>query len=553
MFSWLGKRTGKPDHPMSSMAEAKKLLSELPKDDPLQALKEGSSWLISITDTPGFRAELRVDLVKLLDETGQPLHATLLKTYLASPHLQDFQGMLWWQQMHQFTRELARAYEECLAACWREEMKPYQLQELQPLLSVRLLRAIAEHMKLELMRYLEVGHTTWERMFHCYRDAEAGQYAGTTLYAYPGYAVHTSPQRELLRALVLHESSPGNLAPDQIEVGFRIAGRMASFFDLATTPDADSKYCIDLAQPQAPRALDGTIIATPAMRYFSAIRALPKIGEIIAQQERGGLSAKQRVSSEFTPEGKLTVLKHLQLYWGRPHPRRLLERRGISANIEVVHGFLVISKLVPHIDLNQVTGLSGNDAASLAARSQLGIVSEGNRGYKSETWTIVDASIGGIGGMIPRAAGAWVKVGDLCGLKAQNAQVWWVGVIRRLHSDPQNIVRVGIEILGKKSLSVWLRVLGKDAERVSNWETSSGSFKYDYSPAILLPDAQNSYVNATMLLESGGYAPGKIYEAMMGEKSREIELTGLLAEGEDYELVKFRWLVASYERWKDNL
>lgn len=552
MLSWLGKRTGKPDHPMFSLAEAKKLLSELPKDDALQALQEITAWLTSITDTPEFRAELRINLIKLLDETGQPLHANLLKSYLSAPHLQDFQGMRLWQELHHFTRELSRAYEECIAACRREEMKPYELDELLPLLSVRLLRAIAEHMKLELMRYIAVGRATWERMLRCYSDAESGHYAGAMLYAYPGYAVHTSPQRELLRALVLHESSPGNLAPDQIEVGFRIAGRMSSFFDITATPDANSMYCVDLAQPEAPRALDESIAATPAMRYFSAFRALPKIGEIIRQHEHGGLSAKQRAASEFTPDGKLTVLRHLLVYWGTQLPHRLLERRGISANIEVVHGFRTISKLVPHIDLNEVAGLSADDAASLAARSRLGIIAEGNIGYKSETWTVVDASVGGLGGMIPRAAGAWVKVGDLCGLKAQNAQTWWVGVIRRLHADEQSIVRVGVEILAKKSLSVWLRVLGRDAERVSNWETSSGSFKYDYFPAILLPDAQNSYVHATMLLESGAYTPGKIFEAMMGEKSREIELTGLLAEGEDYELVKFRWLVASYERWKDS-
>jgi hypothetical protein len=63
-----------------------------------------------------------------------------------------------------------------------------------------------------------------------------------------------------------------------------------------------------------------------------------------------------------------------------------------------------------------------------------------------------------------------------------------------------------------------------------------------------LPDAQNSFQNATMLLESGNYSHGKIFEIMLGEKSRDIELTDLLAEGEDYELVKFRWLVASYEK-----
>jgi hypothetical protein len=159
---------------------------------------------------------------------------------------------------------------------------------------------------------------------------------------------------------------------------------------------------------------------------------------------------------------------------------------------------------------------------------------------------VLDLSLNGIGGMIPRTGGTWVKIGDLCGIKAQNAPAWWVGAIRRLHADPQGILHVGIEILAKKPLSVWLRVLGKGAERVSNWETSSGSFQYDYQPAILLPDMHNLYVNATVLLETGSYAPDNIYEVMLGEKSSEIKLIRLLAEGEDYELAAFQWLSAAH-------
>jgi hypothetical protein len=117
-------------------------------------------------------------------------------------------------------------------------------------------------------------------------------------------------------------------------------------------------------------------------------------------------------------------------------------------------------------------------------------------------------------------------------------------MIRRLHTDTDTggAVHVGIEMLAKKPLSVWLRTLGKGTEKVSNWETSSSSFEYDYLPAILLPDASNSYANATMLMEPGSYAPETLYEVMLGGKSRDIKLTELLAEGEDYEQIGFKWL-----------
>ena len=40
-------------------------------------------------------------------------------------------------------------------------------------------------------------------------------------------------------------------------------------------------------------------------------------------------------------------------------------------------------------------------------------------------------------------------------------------------------------------------------------------------------------------METGSYAPETPYEVMLGEKSRDIKLTDLLAEGEDYEHVSF--------------
>ena len=411
-----------------------------------------------------------------------------------------------------------------------------------PVICVRLLRAVAERMKLEMMRYVEIEQSAWDHLCSCYSFAEANQFAESMVYAYPGQVIHTSPQRELLRALILYESSPGTLAPDQIEVSYRIAGRLVSSFDFRMAPDPDCAHFIDLSMPGAPGNADEKLQATPSMRFFGAIRAIPKIKGIIDQNERSLLQEEQRFGNEFTPAGKLTVLKHLQLYWGKDQPHRHQERKGISAAIDVVHSFRTIGQLVTCIDLGRVANLSEKDAAALKERSEINLATTGDIDYTTEAWAVSDLSANGIGGIIPKTAGAWVKIGELCGLKSQNGQLWWVGMIRRLQTDPKGAVHVGIEILAKRPLSVWLRALGKGAEKASNWETSSGSFGYDYLPVILLPDAYNSYVNATMLMESGSYMPDNIYEMMMGEKSRDIKLTGLLAEGEDYEQVSFRWL-----------
>ena len=541
MFTLHGIFDGKPDHPMSDVKEARKLLSELPRDNSFKALEEITSWLASVKDTPGFRPELRTEIVMLLDETGQPLHAELLHSYLGAPHLQDFRGLHLWQGIHAFMKVLAEAYAVCVDEYQKAEKKSFDLREIIPVICVRLLRAIAEQMKLELMRYVEVEQSAWVQLFNYYSYTEANQLADAMVYAYPGHVIHVSPQRELLRALMLYMSSPDTLAPDQIEVSYRIAGRLASFFDFKAAPDHDCAYFIDLSKPGAPMRVDSKLQASQTMRFFGAVRALPALEKIIDQNERNLIQQEQRFGNEFTPEGKLTVLKHLHMYWAKEQPHRHQERRDISVTIEVVHGFRTISKLVTHMDLGNVVNPSEKEAATLKEMSGINLADD-VFDYTTEVWTISDVSTRGVGGVLPNNAGTWVKIGDLCGIKATNNPLWWIGLIRRIRTDHKGTVHVGIEILGKKPLSVWLRILGKGAEKVSNWESSSGSFEYDYLPAILLPDANNSYANATMLMESGKYALDIIYQVMMGEKSRDIKLTGLLEEGEDFEQVSFQWL-----------
>jgi len=527
---------------MFSVAEARRLLLALP-DDPYKALDEITSWLNSVKETPGFRPEVRAEIIMLLDETGQPYYSKLLQLYLGEPHLQDFQGIHLWHVLHAFVKKLAQAYALCAHEFQQAEMKSLTPTDHIPLICVRWIRAVSSQMKIELMHYVDIEQQVWDQLFSGYNFAVEHQFSEMLIFAYPRQALHISPQREFLRAMILFVSSPATLAHDQIEVCFRVAARMASFFDFKDIPDPDCPFWIDLIKPGPPEHATGEIHPASTIRFFGAIKAVPKLTDIIFQHEQGLIQQELRFGSEFTPAGKLTVLKHLQQYWGKDHPHRHQQRRSIHANIDVVHSYSTISKLVTHMDIDNAVNLSEEEVTMLKKRTNINLVAtEDEINYDTESWPVSDVSLTGIGGIIPKNSGNWVKIGDLCGLKTENSSSWWVGMIRRLHTDPKNAVHVGIELLAKKPLSVWLRTLGKGADKISAWESSSGSFAYDYLPVILLPDVNNSYANATILMEPGGYVPGTIYEVMLGEKSRNIKLTGLLTEGEDFEQVSLQWL-----------
>lgn len=540
-MSWFDKLGGAPDHPMTSVVEAKRVLAELPKDDPFEALVELAGWMNSFGGTSGFKLANRLAVAMFLDETAAPVYAEVQRRYTSAPHLQDLEGMKLWRAMHEYA--IARI--DMYAVCLRELPSPAKSNEAEreqaAILCVRFLHSVTEQLKLELMRYMDIRKEVWENLCWGYRFAEQAGLAESMVIAYPGHVIHSSPQREFLCALVVYESAPGALSAVQIEMSGRIAARLSSFFDLARGYSAETPYMIDLEHPGMPKWIDNLPGASDSMRFFGASRAVVRLDEIISQNERGQIAEEQRFDSEFTPEGKLTMLKHLHLYWSKEHVHRHQERHAIHTEIEVVRSLKTISKLVKHFDIDRMTNVSEEDAARLRQRDGVGLVGEEVK-YSSEIWPVLDISAEGVGGIVPRSQNEWVKIGALCGLKGKNAEQWWVGMIRRLKTDMQGKVHVGIRVLTKQPLSVWLRVLGKGVERVSNWETSSGSFAYDYLPVIMIPDEQNSYVHATMLMECGSFVSGTLFEVMLGEKSRTIQLVEIVAEGDDYEQVMFKWV-----------
>jgi hypothetical protein len=538
MFSFLDVFDGKHDHPMSGVKQAKKLLADLPKKDAFKALDEITSWLISVKDTVGFRPEIRAEIIMLLDETGLLFYEQLLQLYIGEPHLQDFKGNQLWQGIYGYKRALAEAYALCIKEYQQAEKKTFEFKQVVPIICVRLLRALSERIQLSMMRYVEVEQSVWGELCSCYTFAVAAQMADTLVSAYPKQASQITPHREFLRAMMLYISSPATLAPDQIVACYRIAGHLSSFFDYKSVPDIDCTHYIDFTMPSAPKQMDEHPNVTSGIRFLGATKAVSKVSGIIKQYQQAQAQQEQCSTNEFMPLGKLTVLKHLQLYWGKNRPSRNQDRQSYTATLDVIHGFKAISQMVTRIDQGRLVNLSEQDTNA----STLFKLSADQIKCTPETWIVLDVSENGVGGIIPKATGAWVKIGNLCTIKIEGGQIWWVGMIRRLKIDADGLMQVGIEIFAKKPLAVLLRALNNSTEKVFQWDVGIETFKYKDLPVILLPDTNNSYANATMLMESGSYVSGAVYELMMGEKNHNIKLNGLLEEGGDYERVSFTLL-----------
>jgi hypothetical protein len=537
MFDWLEK---KPDHPMHSPEEAARLVGDLAKQDPEKALAELTEWLTSVRDTPGFRLDRRASVLKFLDDTARPFERKVLARYLAEPHLREGHGKVHWQATHEFWSQLAEAYRVCRAGYQAGAKGAAETKDELPLLAAREIRALAQCLKLLLMRYQPLPEAVWSRLYQAYSFAESGGFDAGSVLAYPTERTQTSARSEFLKALMLDSAYTENISPEKIELAFRTASRFAASFAFASQPADDCTFVVDLAKPAPPRPLSLRDTAGATMRYFGASSALPMLQEMIVQNESGLLTEEQRLGDEYSAGQKITVLRHLALYWGTNPPHRTRTRAKISGEVSIVHNYHTVCRYITSVEFSSMGEIAENMDLKVREKAGLGLVSE-KIDEPPETWMQLDASDAGVGAIVPPKVGKWVAVGSLCAVKPAGGAVWWAAVVRRLQSDAQSRLNAGIELLAKKPVAVWLRVLGSRDALVSNWETTSGSFAYDYLHAVMLTDHAKAEDRPVLLLEKNRFVPHQIYEMMVGDKSRHVILKKFLEQGEDYDLGSFDW------------
>ncbi len=536
MLEWLEK---KPNHPMTSVAEARTLLAELP-EDPKKALADATQWLASVGETPGFRVDVRAQVLSVIDETAQPLERAVHALYLAQPHLRQGAGREHWQSVHDFWSTLASAYGVCRREYQDGAKGAATAKDLLALIGAREIRALAQRMKLLQMRYQPLEASLWAALHESFAFAESRRHAAQSLHAYPKEAIETSVRTEFAKALMLEVAHTDNLSVPMIELASRIIYRFAGLFVLGAERAAGATFVTDLSAPKAPRQISLDERPAPTLRFFGVGEAAAKLEEMVTQNEQGLLAEEHRLGEEFSSGQKITVLKRLLAYWGPNPPHRARTRVKISGELSVVHGYHAVCRYITNIEASTMGEIADNMEVKARQRAGLGLAAEEVE-EPPELWMQQDASDLGVGALVPPNAGKWVAVGSLCAIKPASDSRWWAGVVRQLRSDAANRVGAGIDVLARKPAAVWLRVLGRHEAKVSDWESVSGSFAYEYLHAVMLTDHAKANDRPVLLLEKNRFVPGQIYEMMVGDKTRHVMLKEFLEQGEDYDLGSFEW------------
>jgi hypothetical protein len=494
---------GKSDHPLTDPKEAKRLLDALPADDPVKALDELMHWIESVAAAEGFKPDMRVQLLFMLDDAAQPRVRKLSKDYFASSRPSRFLENRLWTALHGYWKQAGYAYARAVDQ-FVQNVKGAEAAKAQlPLLLVRTLRSFAQQIKWMHMRYGPIDLASWGVFNSVYAFAEVKQLAQSKVSVYTGAAGAATPQQEFLKGAMFSASAPDGLLPLEVELAERLIGEFVTRCVVAGAPAPALMFWTDLAQAMAPARVSRAPQPGPGLRYFGAGAALDEIHKLAERvMVEGKIPPELNLGGSYDPHVVLEVMRHLNMYWSPQPPERKTQRHPVKSRLSVTYGYEGV-----------IGVLGGGD--SLDFDNQ-----------KSESWIVENVSAGGFGAVVPQLKGDWLRVGALLALQPEGGTNWVLGVVRRVNKSTGQQARVGIETLSKTPELSKFAVAG--VKSVSE-------------QGVLLRNGDAT--EARIVLKPGVFAPAQNLEAARGERQHIYIPQALTERGEDYEIARFREMV----------
>jgi len=427
--------SSRSDHPLADARELKRVLADLPLDNPAKAVDEVSGWFVSLDHADDFRVDHYFEVVRQLDEAAQSHLRRLARDYLHAPRLSKVEERRLWTINYGYWGEIAGLYAHCLERV-RQDPKDKGSEALKPslpLLAARLLAALATQLKWVEYRYGPIGDESWRELGRAYLAAEAAGHAHKSVQLYPHQPGTTSAALQYLQALVLHSSSMDSLLPLEIELADRLVGLFVPGFVFSADVRPDSVHWVDPARGSAPARLarqPGEMTAT--LRFFAPGSAPQALAELIRTVERGDVPSDLNLGAQYPAKVLLPVLRHLALYWAPQPPQREHPRHAVKTRLAVLHGF--------------------DDCFTVFA----GDVARLGKERSAESWVVENVSLGGFGAGVADLRGDWLQVGTLLSMQPEGGENWLLGAVRRYSKGSDAHARVGIQSLARQAQSVQL-------------------------------------------------------------------------------------------------
>ena len=503
----LGSIVGpKVDHPLGDPREMRRLIDEIPADNPFRALDEVVGWLESLQGAGDFPEDRLYDAVSRLDDAAQPHIKRLARDYLHTPRLTRAEEKRLWTISHGFWTVIAASYERCLAGATHKTRSADQLRPQLPALTARLIAALAAVLKWEQFRYGPSAGALWLRLGSTLLAAENAGVATRPIQLHASQPGVTSPQQEFVKAVAFQAASMDSLLPLEIELAERLIAHFLSGFVFSAAAEHDCVYWVDLDLPQPPQRLARMPPqSAPTQRFFKPGSAHAGIESLLHDLERGhDVPADINLGGQYFARGLLPVLRHLAAYLAPIPPQRRHDRHRVKQRAIVLNGlanaFMAFSGLFP-------------------ARAD---------GVAMESWVIEDVSRGGFGAVLNTIPGEWLKVGALVAMQPPGGEHWLLGIVRRYHRTGESDAHVGVETLARQATPAELK-----ARAASSYAAVPGI------RALLIGEGcEPGELRAVMLF--GSFDLRETLEWNDNGKRMQLTPVSIVEQGADYEVARYR-------------
>lgn len=490
---------GGAEHPMKNAKEARRILDALPADE-LKALEELAHWHESVSVFEGFRLPERAALVLAIDEAAQPRARKVARDYCGAARPSRYQENRMWTHLHEYWKQAALACGRVLDAA-AAAPKALEAKNV-ALVAARALRAAAQQLKWQHLRYGPIDPSTWGIANKVYAYAEARGFADEKLVLYPVGSVESSPRLEFVKALMFSATSPDSLLAPEVELAERVIAELASQFVLQTAPAPGLLCWTDLDRAMAPLRIVKPPQPVPGLRCFGPGGAMSALQTMI-QRTEATRELPSSLGTTTDPEAAVGVLRHLAMVWSPEPPERKHARHNVKSRLTIAHGFAGVVEAL------------GEAAASLDFEQKA-----------AESWVVENVSAGGFGAIVPQVKTDWLRVGTLLAMQPDGGTNWVVGAIRRVNRTSAHEARVGIETLSRAPRVTKFRVRGLGEET-----------------GLLLPAPVLGTGEVSIALRAGVYPPGQNIEATFEGREHVYMPQGGPERAEDYELIRFREMI----------
>jgi len=538
-----------PDHPMSTLDEARKLLALLPEDDPEHSLADLTRWTVSLNQTESFTPGRRARVLMMLDDAARSQWRALGARYLvrdgAPAEYQDGDPSLLRAMLDSAT-EFANGFAITLDD---SEHSSRLVVENQARLMIRSMRWLGRRLALAHMLHVPYTRAVWELLHRRREIAEVRGLAATALPAYEGVKYATSVNREYLRSLLLELAAPDSVRVRQAELIYRVAARMATAARLEREPTTETAFAVVPAGDARPVPVDRLKPGAAAPLYINTVNCLPRLRAALERdQGRNPTDEDALFGRGFTIRERHAAVARLLDHWGLNPPQRRSRRIPLALAARVLGGFDNVVGVVPMLaglQARQANGASRSALRMLLSETSKNLKRTTLRAARVEPVRVIDASTGGLGLAIRPADAVWAKNGMLLAVMIEPGKDWFVGVLRRIFSIDEEL-RLGIQILTPKPRKILLHApVSRDhmvwEEAIQREKNFAENFRY----GILLEPQALPLAAADLLLPPGMAAKGAQFNLPLPSGQQRLSIARLHVDNEFFQRALFEPLGVS--------